>query len=104
MFANEEKAERHWNTCQKINDSDTEAPLDHAPLTFEYFEKVLCCEFCEAAFEDLVLLLEHKKRHAASGLKFECQYCDYRFEAYSRLKTHSNAHPETKHPFPVKRL
>lgn len=102
VFANEDLANRHCSTCRDEHDALESDTLK--PLTFEYFEKVLCCEFCEVAFEDVAKLLHHKKTHANAEQKYECQYCPVKYDQYSRLKTHSISHLESKQSFPVRRL
>lgn len=103
VFANEELYNRHC-AAGHTDDMDMELESATSQTTFEYFEKVLCCEFCEVAFEDLAKLLRHKKTHDAVELKYQCQYCPIKYDQYSRLKTHYNSHLEAKQPFPVRRL
>lgn len=99
-FAGEAAGLRHWSSQHAEDDgATTMGPR----ITAQNCEKVLCCEFCEAAYVDVDRLAEHKKTHDGVDDKFECQYCPAKYNEYSRLKTHSNCHAAIKTSFPVKR-
>ena len=96
IFASAEKCQKHIEKVHKLQCKDD-------LMAFKYFEIALCCEYCDATFEDAQIIIDHRKKHT-SDKPFECQFCLIKYDKYSKLKTHSyHAHKETNVPFPIER-
>lgn len=94
IFPNEDKANAH---SAEVHPDEADAI---GSRTLEY---ALCCEFCESAFYDPDVLIDHKTSHQGDEKPFECQFCGSRYDAFSKLKTHNNSHAKLVVPFPVQR-
>lgn len=122
IFVTEAAAHEHWTAEHEGYDDEADpsnvvaTACDDTPLVANVFvEHAFCCEYCEAAYDQVSLLLAHKATHEetelhissdgeAASLKFQCAHCPRRFAQYARLRSHSSAHPESQRPFPVKRM
>lgn len=96
VFETNEIAYKHFLKIHKIT-------YDQVLLEFKYFDKVICCEFCESAFDDASTVVEHKKIHTGPN-KYQCQFCMAAYDQFSKLQTHRNSHNNLKTLYPVQRV
>lgn len=96
VFEADDIAYKHFMVIHNIT-------AEQVLLTFKYFEKVICCEFCEAAFDEATTAVDHKKIHTGTN-KYQCQYCMANYDQYSKLRTHCNSHNNVKIIYPVQRV
>lgn len=118
LFVTQQLAQQHWDENHSGDDplatAETDAAADMPRLSNVYVENAFCCEYCEAAFEQVSFLLTHKAAHDAEAAtataagqepqKFQCEHCPRRFTHYARLRSHVNAHSAAQLPYPVKRM
>lgn len=72
-------------------------------ITFDKVKHVLCCEYCGNAYAYPESLNKHRSIHAGHPKPYSCQFCDTRFDAYSKLVTHALKHNDIKTDYPVDR-
>lgn len=83
--------------CNRLHD-DVNVNIIKKDIMF-----VVCCEYCEYAFTDNLMLVQHKKVHINDEKPFKCGFCMACYETYSKLKTHKNTHISQQVKFPVQR-
>lgn len=96
VFMDDENAIEHLRSSHDTGDSD------EILFGYETYDKVFVCEFCDLAFGTPVAVLTHRESHT-NELKFECCYCDSKYDTFSKKRTHLLIHKWETKPFPVAR-
>lgn len=96
VFVDDDHAMEHYRNSHETGD------LDEILLEYETFDKVYVCEYCDLAFGATDGLLMHRESHTEE-LKFECSYCDSKYDTYSKKRTHILIHKSDIKPYPVAR-
>lgn len=66
--------------------------------------RVLCCEFCEEAYENRKSCIDHKNTHKNNGKPFKCSYCPANYDTFSKLRSHEKSHQAAvQYTYPIER-
>lgn len=96
VFDSIDKFFTHFEETHNTNSEDV-------LITFDKVKHVLCCEYCGNAYAYPESLNKHRSIHAGNPKPYSCQFCDTRFDAYSKLVTHALKHNDIKTDYPVDR-
>lgn len=95
-FVEDDDAIDHLRSSHETGDSD------EILFGYETYDKVYVCEFCDLAFGKPEDVLLHRESHTGE-LKFECAYCDSKYDTFSKKGTHVLVHKNQMSEYPVAR-